>query len=40
LTDKIFYGRIPQKEQLKGDEKIWLLATPWIFDDNIKSESF
>jgi hypothetical protein len=40
FRDKIFYGAIPPQGQLKGDEKIWLLATPWIFDDMIASKRF
>ncbi|MDR1882650.1 MAG: hypothetical protein LBR26_07690 [Prevotella sp.] len=33
LENRTFYGVIPPKSQFKGDEKFWLLATPWIFQD-------
>ncbi|GHU96394.1 hypothetical protein FACS1894156_7410 [Bacteroidia bacterium] len=37
LRDKIFYGTIPPQGQLKGEDT-WLLATPYIFDDNLDYE--
>jgi hypothetical protein len=40
LKDRTFYGLIPPKGQLKSDEKIWLLATPWIFEEYIESKRF
>lgn len=40
LKNRTFYGLIPPKGQLKSDEKIWLLATPWIFDEEIESKNF
>jgi hypothetical protein len=40
LKNRTFYGVIPPKGHLKGDENIWLLATPWIFDENIEYERF
>lgn len=40
ISGKTFYGIIRPKEELKGNDKIWLLATPWMFDWNIGNGEF
>lgn len=40
IAGKAFYGVIRPKEELKGNDKIWLLATPGLCDDIIKREDF